>query len=234
MKITILTLFPEMFFGPFDHSILKHAKAKHKISIEFINIRDFGIGKHKIVDDKPYGGGAGMVMRADCLANALEAAKCKKKCKEQTILLDPQGTVFSQQKAEKLRLFDHLILICSHYEGVDERFRALVDEELSIGDYVLTGGEIPAMVITDAVLRLLPGVLGKDASSKDESFQFFSFGKEKKRLLEYPHYTRPAVFAEKKIPPVLLSGDHKKINDWRLKKALLVTRKKRPDLLREE
>lgn len=240
MKITILTLFPEMFVGPFDHSILKRAKDKKILTIDFVNIRDFGIGKHKIVDDKPYGGGVGMVLRVDVVEKAIESARCassqktksaQRNCKEKVILLDAQGKLFNQKNANKLSKFDHLILVCAHYEGVDERVRDLVDEEISIGDYVLTGGEIPAMVLTDAISRLLPNVLGKDESSISESFQEIIKDDKKVLLLEYPQYTRPEEYKNKKVPKILLSGNHREIDNWRLNEALKKTRKKRPDLL---
>src|SRR5258708_6589303 len=171
MKITILTLFPEMFVGPFDHSIIKHAKEKGLVEIVYKNIRDFGIGKHKIVDDKPYGGGVGMVMKVDVLDTAISSVKDKKLSKQQqkVALLDPHGKQFGQTKAREYVELQHLILLCAHYEGVDERVRTLIDEEISIGDFVVTGGEIPAMLITDAVVRLLPEVLRKD-STHNESF----------------------------------------------------------------
>lgn len=236
MKISILTLFPEMFEGPFSHSILKNAILKKLLKIEYVNIRDFGIGRHKVVDDKPYGGGVGMIMRADVLKKAIEKAKCnppaggKKKCREKIILLDPQGKVFDQKSTAQLAKFKHLILICGHYEGIDERIRELVDEEISIGDYVLTGGEIPAMVVVDAVSRLLPNVLGKKESHKNESFQNFLIDK-KINLLEYPQYTKPQEFEGKTVPKILLCGDHTKIKKWREEEALKRTQKRRPDLL---
>lgn len=236
MKISILTLFPEMFEGPFGYSILKHAVLKKLLEIEYVNIRNFGIGRHKIVDDRTYGGGVGMVMRVDVLQKAIEKTKChpptggKKKCKEKVVLLDPQGKVFKQKVAEELSKLDHLILVCSHYEGIDERIRNLVDLEISIGDYVLTGGEIPAMVLTDTIARLIPNVLGKVESNKNESFQNFSTDK-KTTLLEYPQYTKPQEFQNKKVPEILLSGDHAKIKEWREKEALKRTKERRPDLL---
>lgn len=241
MKITILTLFPEMFLGPFDYSILKRAQKKKLLDIKLVNIRRFGIGKHKIVDDKPYGGGVGMIMRFDVVKKAVESAKCEnKKCKEKIILLSPQGKVFNQKIAYKFTQFDHLILICGHYEGFDERIRKMVDEEISIGDYVLTGGELATMVIIDAVIRLIPGVLGKDQSSKSESFQEFVVENskdkllEKYMLLEYPHYTRPAEFKGLKVPSILLSGNHQKVLEWRKKEAYKRTKKRRPDLLKRK
>ncbi len=172
MKISILTFFPQMFNGPFDYSIVKKAKERDLLEIGFVNIRDFGIGKHKIVDDKPYGGGVGMVMRVDVLAKAIEQTRCDKsaKCKEKVILLDPGGKVFNQKKAKSLSRLNHIIMVCAHYEGVDERVRKLIDEEISIGDYILTGGELPAMVVADTVARLIPGVLKKKEAILLESF----------------------------------------------------------------
>lgn len=236
MKFSIITLFPEMFEGPFDHSILKNAQKRKLISIELVNLRRFGIGKHKIIDDKPYGGGVGMVMRPDVIQKAIEHTKCHpsntgKKCKERVILLDPQGKLFSQKGAKELTKFTHLILICGRYEGVDERVRRLIDEEISIGDYILTGGEIPAMVLTDTISRLLSGVLGKDQSSVSESFQKFIIDNKNLRILEYPQYTKPADFKGLKVPRILLSGNHTKIAQWRKTKAFERTKKRRPDLL---
>lgn len=224
-----------MFSGVFSHSIIKIAQEKNLVTINFINIRDFGVDPHHIVDDKPYGGGAGMVMRVDVLEQALASARCKKTCDEEIVLLDPQGKKIDQKKAGDLATCEHLILLCARYEGVDERIRDFVDEEISIGDYVLSGGEIPAMVVTDAIIRLLPNVLGKDVSSDIESFQEFSLDgqdKKTKKLLEYPQYTRPESFKRRSVPQVLLSGNHKKIATWRKKKALEKTKKQRPDLLR--
>lgn len=235
MKITILTLFPEIFTGAFEHSILKRAQDKKIIEINFINIREFGIGRHRVVDDKPYGGGPGMVLRVDVVKKAIDKAKASIKKnsldKKRTILLDPQGKKFSQEKAQELAKLEHLILICGHYEGIDERIKDFVDEEISIGDYVLTGGEIPAMVITDAVVRLIPSALGKDESSKFESFQTIKTNGKEFKALEYPQYTRPFEFEKKKVPDILISGDHKEIEKWRTNQALIKTRKRRPDLL---
>lgn len=213
MKISILTLFPEMFLGPFDYSILKRARQKELISIEYINIRDFGIGKHKLVDDTPYGGGVGMVLRVDVLELALRFAQCKRKnnenkCKERTILTDARGQTYTQKKAETLSKYDHLIFIAGHYEGVDERVTTLVDESISIGNYVLTGGEIPIMVIVDSIIRLIPGVLSKKEATRIESFKT-------KNYKEYPHYTKPQIWKKKAVPSILLSGDHKKIEKWK-------------------
>lgn len=238
MKISILTLFTEMFEGPFNHSIIKRAIEKQIVSIETINIRDFGLGKHRIVDDKPYGGGSGMLLRVDVVEKTIENTKCKTKCKEKIILLGARGKQFNQKKAKSLTKYEHLILICGHYEGLDERIREYIDEELSIGDYVLTGGEIPAMVITDAVVRLLPNVLGKADSSTIESFQEIveedplTKQKRKYKVLEYPQYTRPEEYKNKKVPKVLLSGNHEEIEKWRKKESTKLTQKIRPDLLK--
>lgn len=220
-----------MFDSPMGHSILKIAQQKEKVVINYINIRDFGIGKHKIVDDTPYGGGVGMVMRVDVVDKALQFARCKSTCNEHVILLDPQGEKFDQKKAGILAKYDHLICICGRYEGIDERIRALVDEEISIGDYVLTGGEIPTMVIVDSVVRLLPGVLGKDASSQSESFQKSIIDNEEVMLLEYPQYTKPNRHNNQRVPEILLSGNHEKTKEWRKDQAVIRTKKRRPELL---
>lgn len=232
MKITILTLFPEMFDSPFNYSIIKRAKEKKKIEVSIVNIRDFGLGKHKIVDDTPYGGGAGMLLRADVAEKAIISSRCKKKCKEKVILLDPQGKTLKQDIVKKLSKVDHLILICAHYEGVDERIRKMVDYEISIGDYILTGGELPAMILTDAVIRLIPSVLGKDESSLFESFQEVTCNNKKVKVLEYPQYTRPEIFKELKVPGILLSGNHAGIAKWRKIEAIKKTKRRRPDLLK--
>jgi tRNA (guanine37-N1)-methyltransferase len=228
MTISILTLFPQMFVGPFDQSIIKRAQQNNLLTIEYIDIRNFSKDKYKSVDDHPYGGGHGMVLRVDIIDDALTYVKNKLPAgtKTRTILMDPQGAPYTQQKAQSLSQFDHLILICGHYEGVDERVRLLVDEEISIGDYVLTGGEIPASVIVDSVVRLLPGVLSKEVAPKDESFS----GDE--GILEHPQYTRPPSYKSMDVPDVLLSGDHKKITDWRLTQAKSKTKSRRPDLLK--
>lgn len=222
MIISIVTLFPEVFEPILNSSILKRAQTKSKIKFQLINLRDFGDGSHKSVDDRPYGGGAGMILRVDVLSKAIIATRHSQN--EKTILMSASGNQFKQQKAQQLSKLDHLIIICGHYEGVDQRFiESYVDEEISIGDYVLTGGEIPAMVVVDAITRLLPGVLEKEEATVEESFN--------EGLLEYPHYTRPEEFEGEKVPKVLLSGDHKKIADWRNKKAIEKTKKIRPDLL---
>lgn len=231
MKISILTLFPEMFVGPFDHSILKRAKKKKLLEVEFINIRGFGIGKHKTVDDTPYGGGVGMVIRADVVHAAISNAKWKMengKFTEKVILMDPRGETFSQKKAKEFAQIDHLILVCGHYEGIDERILKFVDETISIGDYVLTGGELPSMVLVDTVTRLLPGAI-TDSATDTETFSLKT--KEGNKLLEHPHYTRPQTYQGMDVPEVLLSGNHADIEQWREKQAREITAKKRPDLL---
>lgn len=223
MKISILTLFPEMFQGPFDYSIIKNAKTKKKVNIEFVNIRDFGIGKHKVVDDKPYGGGHGMILRADVLDAAISKTKNQRlTTKDQKIiLLSPHGKTFNQKKALELSKLKHLILICGRYEGVDERVKEFADEELSIGDFVVTGGELPVMLVVDAIVRLIAGVL-KEGVTATESFS---------PLLEYPQYTKPDNYEGLKVPEILLSGNHGKIKLWRDKISLKNTQKLRPDLL---
>jgi tRNA (guanine37-N1)-methyltransferase len=224
MKIDILTLFPNMFEGVFNESILKRAQEKNAVSINVINFRQFSDNKHQTVDDYPYGGGAGMVLKPQPIFDAVDHLKQKSVSNPRIILLCPQGERYTQKKAEELAQEEHLIFICGHYEGYDERIRQyLVTDEISIGDYVLTGGELAAMVITDSVVRLLPGVLGNEDSPVKDSF---SSG-----LLEHPHYTRPAEFRGMKVPEVLLSGDHQRIEEWREKESLRRTFMRRPDLL---
>jgi tRNA (guanine37-N1)-methyltransferase len=224
MKIDILTLFPNMFEGVFSESILKRAQEKNTVSINVINFRQFSDNKHQTVDDYPYGGGAGMVLKPQPIFDAVDHLKQKSVSNPRIILLCPQGERYTQKKAEELAQEEHLIFICGHYEGYDERIRQyLVTDEISIGDYVLTGGELAAMVITDSVVRLLPGVLGNEDSPVKDSF---SSG-----LLEHPHYTRPAEFRGMKVPEVLLSGDHQRIEEWREKESLRRTFMRRPDLL---
>lgn len=224
MKISIITLFPEMFKGPFEHSIVKRAIDKNLISIKFINIRDFGLGKHKVVDDTPYGGGNGMILRVDVLDKAVDAATDKKlKTEEQKIiLLSAHGKKFDQKKALSFSKLKHLIIICGHYEGFDERIKNFIDEEISVGDFILTGGEIPAMLITDSVIRLVKGVI-KDESSLLESFSPY---------LEHPHYTKPQTYKGKNVPEILLKGNHGEIDKWRKNKSLKITSKLRPDLIK--
>ena len=227
MRFEIITIFPEFFENIFSYSIIKRAIEKKLIEINVYNLRDFTLDKHKTVDDKPFGGGCGMVFKPEPIFRAVEFIKEKRGENLRIILLSPQGKLFNQEKAKELSKYKNLVLICGHYEGVDERVvRYLVEEEISIGDYILTGGEIPALVIIDCVSRILPGVLGKEDSLKEESFS--------RGILEYPQYTRPRKFRNFSVPEVLLSGDHKTIEKWRLKEALRNTYKKRPELLKEE
>jgi tRNA (guanine37-N1)-methyltransferase len=225
MRIDIITIFPKMFKAVLNESIIKRAQNKGKVNIHIHNLRDYSCDKHKKVDDRPFGGGSGMVMRPESIFKAVEKIRPQATShKTQVILLCPQGEKLNQKVAKRLAKYNHLILICGHYEGIDERVRQhLVDEEISIGDYVLTGGELPAMVLVDCIVRLLPGVLGDKNSLNFESF--------KGNLLEYPQYTRPAKFRDMSVPGVLLSGDHKKVELWRAKEALKRTKKRRPDLL---
>jgi tRNA (guanine37-N1)-methyltransferase len=234
MRIDILTLFPEMFKGPFDESIIQRAQKKGLVEIKIHNLRKWAVDKRGTVDDRPYGGGTGMILMIEPIYKALNELKTKNsKLKTKIILLDPRGKVFNQKIAQKLSKEKHLIFICGHYEGVDERVKEhLADEVISIGDYILTGGELPAMVITDAVVRLLPGVLEKPEATKFESFSNLKIGKLKiGSLLEYPQYTRPENFLGWKVPKILLSGNHQKIAEWRRKKAEELTKKLRPDLI---
>ncbi len=226
MRIDILTLFPEMFSGVLGQSILQRASEKEAVNYHLINFRDFADNKHKTVDDYPYGGGAGMVLKPQPIFDAVAALTQQATSgeKPRIILLCPQGERYDQKKAEELAEENHLIFICGHYEGYDERIRTnLVTDEISIGDYVLTGGELGAMVIIDSVVRLLPDVLGREESHQLDSF---STG-----LLEHPHYTRPADFRGLKVPDTLISGNHKLIEEWRTKESLRRTLLRRPDLL---
>ncbi|MHC4642870.1 MAG: tRNA (guanosine(37)-N1)-methyltransferase TrmD [Planctomycetota bacterium] len=225
MRVDILTLFPEMFESPLGHSILKRAQENGLVDIVLTNIRDFAKDNFRKVDDKPYGGGPGMVMMPGPLFDCFEHVQKLSPEKARTILLTPQGQKFDQKKAHELSAEKRLILIAGRYEGLDERIRIGLDaEQISIGDYVLSGGELAAMVIVDAVVRLLPDALGDEDSSKDDSF---SAG-----LLEYPQYTRPEIFRGMKVPDILLSGDHAKIAEWRRQQAIERTKKWRPDLLK--
>jgi len=225
MRFDILTLFPKMFSSPFQESILSKAIEKGLIAVRTINIRDFALDKHQIVDDAPYGGGQGMVMKVEPIARAIEQVKMEDPL-AWTIYLTPEGKPLHQELVRELSRRSHLLLLCGRYEGVDERARQLfVDEEISIGDYVLTGGELAAMVLIDAVARLLPGVLGSEQSAKEDSFSG--------SLLEYPQYTRPANFRGHEVPEILLSGNHQAVSLWRRKEALRRTWLRRPDLLSE-
>jgi tRNA (guanine37-N1)-methyltransferase len=219
MKFDIVTLFPKMFEGPFDESIIKRAVEKKIIDIEIHNLRNWAIDKYGSVDDRPFGGDVGMLIRPEPVYNALEFIKEKNgDLKRKIIMTSARGKRFTQKKAEELAKLDNLIILCGHYEGFDQRISDyMVDEEISIGDYVMTGGELPAMVLVDAIGRLIPGVLGKDESSKQESFSEIEINGKKKRLVEYPQYTRPQDFMSHKVPEVLLSGDPKKIKEWQLK-----------------
>lgn len=250
MRFDILTIFPKIFDSYFSHSLMARARKKGLIKIAAHDLRKYAGDKHKTVDDRPYGGGVGMVMKVNVVFKALQALKkspppnpppqgggIKKKFpslevgvpegrgKGRVILMTPQGKTFNQKIVKRLSKYDRLILISGRYEGYDERIRKLADEEISIGDYVLTGGELPAMVVIDAVARLVPGVVGKEQSLEEESFS--------QGLLEYPQYTRPPEFRKMKVPQVLLSGDHAKIRKWRQEQSLKRTKKRRPDLLKK-
>ncbi len=215
-----MTLFPDMFAPVMNASILGRAQEKGLLSWGCVNPRDFSEDKHRKVDDRPFGGGPGMVLMAGPIEDALKSVK---KRGSKVYLMSPQGVTFTDQKASVLSRSKHLVLVCGHYEGVDERAMSLFDEELSIGDYVLTGGELPAMVVADAVVRKIPGVLKKEDAAESESFAT--------GLLDFPQYTRPRVWRGQEVPEVLFSGDHKKIAEWRMKAARAATKRKRPDLL---
>jgi len=226
MRIDVLTLFPEMFDGVLGTSIIGRAIENKILDINLINIRDFAKNKHKQTDDYPYGGGPGMVMSPQPLFDAFYHVLDDKAPSAKVIYFSPQGKTLNQQMAKEYAKISHLILLCGHYEGVDQRvIDKFVDEEISIGDYILTGGELPAMVFIDCVSRLIPGVLGSSQSVEDESFS--------KGLLEYPHYTRPQVYEGLKVPDVLLSGNHSEIEKWRIRESLRNTLRKRPDLLKD-
>lgn len=220
MKIDILTLFPEFFISPLQESILKRAQEKEICEINTINIRDYAEDKHKKVDDYPYGGGSGMLMKADIISRAINACKNEN---TRVVLMSPQGQILKQKKIIEMVEHEKIVIICGHYEGIDERAMKLVDEEISIGDFILTGGEIPALALIDAIVRMLPGVLGDKHSTTEESFM--------EGLLEYPQYTRPAEIDGALVPEVLLSGHHENIRKWRKKQSLVRTFLKRPDLL---
>ncbi|MFA5150370.1 MAG: tRNA (guanosine(37)-N1)-methyltransferase TrmD [Candidatus Omnitrophota bacterium] len=227
MRIDIVTIFPKMFSPVFGASIIRIAQVKGKVKFYLHDLRDYTPDKHRKVDDRPFGGGSGMLMRPEPIFNAVEEILSKtKKNKPKVILLCPQGRKLTQRIAKDIAKEKQIILLCGHYEGIDERVRKeLVDQEISIGDYVLTGGELAAMVLVDSVVRLLPGVLGDKNSLNFESFEG--------NLLEHPHYTRPANFRNLAVPEVLLSGDHKKIEAWRKKQALKRTQERRPDLFKK-
>lgn len=222
MHFHVVTLFPELFSSVLGTSMLKKGQERGVIRFTFYNIRDYALDKHRVTDDAPYGGGQGMVMKPEPLVAAIEATGSGAP-RPHRVLLSPQGAVFSQRRARALAERSDVALVCGRYEGVDERVRAYVDEELSIGDYVLSGGEIAALVVIDAVARLVPGFLGCAASAEDESFR--------DQLLEYPQYTRPPEFRGERVPEVLLAGDHAAIRHWRRRQAIERTRRRRPDLL---
>jgi tRNA (guanine37-N1)-methyltransferase len=224
MLIQILTLFPEMFEGPLNRSILKRAQEQKLVEFKLRNFREYAFDKHRMVDDSPYGGGSGMVLKPEPVYRCLEEARSVKP-HAKVLLMTPQGTPFRQSLARQLAELDHLIIICGHYEGFDERIRSWADWELSIGDFVLTGGELAAMVVSDAVIRLIPGALGSEESAVNDSFATAG-------LLDYPHYTRPAEFMGMKVPEVLQGGHHAQIEAWRRREALLRTARRRPELLR--
>jgi len=249
MKISIITLFPKMISGFFEESIIKRAQEKNLVEIEIVNLRDFATDSYGTVDDRPYGGGAGMVMKVETLEKAINYTKSQIP-NIKTILTSAKGKVFDQKKAQSLAKLEHLVLIAGHYEGVDERILEQVDEEISLGDFVMTGGEITVVAVVDAVVRLLPGVLKKEKAAEIESFftvkidalekiikedellqKIKKKGIEEIQLLEFPHYTRPENYQGKKVPEILLSGNEKKIYEWRMKKAWEETIKKRKDLL---
>ena len=221
LRVKIFTLYPDLFPGPLDIGLYKKARENHIWSLDIINIRDYALDKHKTVDDKPYGGGSGMVMRPDVLSNDID--KNINFSKEKTIYLSPKGKVFNQNIAKKMSKEKNINIICGHFEGIDQRLLDARDiEEISLGDYVLSGGETASFVFLDSILRLLPNVLGNKGSLIEESFE--------KGLLEHPHYTKPEKWEQKRPPEVLLSGDHAKINDWRLSQSEDITRRQRPDL----
>lgn len=238
MRFHIITLFPEMFDGVFAHSIIKRAQEKSLVKINFIQLRDFAVDKHGTVDEKPYGGGVGMLLRPEPIFAAVRSISQEntktevgemKSEKRKIILLTPRGQKLTQEKVREFAGLNELILICGRYEGVDERVHtSLADEEVSIGDYVLSGGEIAAMIVVDAVTRLIEGVIKKEEATRLESF---SENITKQNLIEYPQYTRPEDFEGLKVPEILLSGDHKKIEEWRKEQAKKLTREKRPDLV---
>ena len=223
MIVDVLTIFPGMFDSPFAESIMRRALDKKQFSLEVHNLRDYCHDRHRVVDDYPYGGGAGMVMRPEPVCRALADLR-RPEISGEVIVPSPAGEPFTHKLAQELSEREQLVFFCPHYEGVDERINRLVDREISLGDYILTGGELPAMVMIDAIIRLRPGVLGSAESLAEESFS---------PLLEYPHYTRPAEFAGDKVPEVLLSGHHARIRAWRRQQALRRTFERRPDLLRE-
>ena len=220
MKITILSLFPNMFEGFLAESIIKRAIQNEKVEVKIINFRDYSVYNNKQVDDTPYGGGAGMVLMCDPIFRCIDEIRTPK---SHIIILSPEGSIYNEKKARELSKYEDIILICGHYEGFDERIKTLADEIISVGDFVLTGGEIPAMLIADSIIRLLPGAITNE-SLESESFN--------ENLLDYPVYTKPAVYRDMNVPDILLSGDHKKIDDYRESERIRLTKEKRPDLLK--
>ena len=220
MKIKILSLFPNMFEGFLTESIIKRAIQNEKVEVKIINFRDYSVYNNKQVDDTPYGGGAGMVLMCDPIFRCLDEIRTPK---SHIIILSPEGSIYNEKKARELSKYEDIILICGHYEGFDERIKTLADEIISVGDFVLTGGEIPAMLIADSIIRLLPGAITNE-SLESESFN--------ENLLDYPVYTKPAVYRDMNVPDILLSGDHKKIDDYRESERIRLTKEKRPDLLK--
>ena len=218
MKITILSLFPNMFDGFLTESIIKRAIQNEKVEVKIINFRDYSVYNNKQVDDTPYGGGAGMVLMCDPIFRCLDEIRTPK---SHIIILSPEGSIYNEKKARELSKYEDIILICGHYEGFDERIKTLADEIISVGDFILTGGEIPAMLIADSIIRLLPGAITNE-SLESESFD--------ENLLDYPVYTKPAVYRDMNVPDILLSGDHKKIDDYRETERIRLTKEKRPDL----
>ena len=220
MKITILSLFPNMFEGFLTESIIKRAIQNEKVEVKIINFRDYSVYNNKQVDDTPYGGGAGMVLMCDPIFRCIDEIRTPN---SHIIILSPEGSIYNEKKARELSKYEDIILMCGHYEGFDERIKTLADEIISVGDFVLTGGEIPAMLITDSIIRLLPGAITNE-SLESESFN--------ENLLDYPVYTKPAVYRDMNVPDILLSGDHKKIDDYRESERIRLTKEKRPDLLK--
>jgi tRNA (guanine37-N1)-methyltransferase len=222
MIFDILTLFPEMFLSPLEGSIIGKARAEGLITVNLINIRDYAEGKHRVTDDYPYGGGKGMIMKPEPIIKGIKAIRSQHPA-AWVILMTPQGTPLKQERAKRLAEQPHIALVCGRYEGVDERVLGFVDEEISLGDYILTGGELAALVVVDAIARLIPGVLGDEGSSEEDSFS--------RGLLEYPQYTRPREYEGSEVPEVLLSGNHQTIEQWRRQEALRRTWQRRPELL---
>jgi tRNA (guanine37-N1)-methyltransferase len=222
MRIDLLTLFPEFFASPLSQSMLKRAQDQGALGVRLLNLRDYTEDRHQVADDRPFGGGPGMVMKIEPLVKAIRAVRAEDPA-TRVLLLSPAGEVFSQDRARELAGLSHLLLICGHYEGVDDRIRYYIDGMLSMGDYILTGGEVAALTVVDAVTRLLPGVLGGEGATEEESFEA--------GLLEYPHYTRPRVFEGREVPQILLEGDHGRVARWRRQEALRRTLDHRPDLL---